>query len=825
MNAKRGRKKEGFLQVKLSSRSALGKAWKRKWVVVQQNTSSTGKSLLLELYMEKGAYHKTVTSLLLEGVVNVQRTTSKTQEHAVEISSASKVLLAVSADSETETQEWLSMFQINLLPPIKELPCPPGINEDFIRVSVIPNKDSERLKLAGDYFAHISLASINLYDTRTGKVALDWNLRHLKKFMLISKCHPLDAEKIVHILPSKRSPQGEGEFIFFSAKGKQLVEDIYERLSNAMTVKSRRSRSTSMLFEITPQELEQMFNAAEQSPEETLPEAEEEDREVKDRTEEEKVNGETALEVPDVEETKANGVKDDLESKEIEPPSDEKKEDETPVEEETENLADGPQQEENKMEHAEDTIEKVEDAKDDDQNECGGSGEDVEVLPLEANSEDVAQQVGDVSVTPEGQDAGVVLSPEDTEEMEMENAGLPEQDEDKANQTNPEEMDECLAADGPSAEEQTTVSVEMVTSGQDDNQVQEAVEANTVEQVESQPVESNPVQEGTPEIVMAETSRAEEVPQATKDEAAVSTEGKPCLDYPGSGIHDKAAVLEPVRGNEACDSKTDDGPSCGQETEQASSITLQEAPETKEDTKGETMNMEQGSGLPEEEAIEEKSNPNTEAVEAEEANAAVRPSSDLKEQAEEKSHIREISPTTEEDATGERPQANVDEQSVRSTERVEDHSPAGLDQVGDGGNVATVEPTETKDSEQVQDNSAGQDLPETGIESTDSSPEPAAQLTVAPASEPAGNPTEEGSREVSVDASNPNHNNSNANLLTRSNTKTAVPLPNTLTLCMVDALRNAQKRQQPTDASPSQQTQTGFPLDQGGADKTSEIIV
>ena len=68
---------------------------------------------------------------------------------------------------------------------------------------MLPNKDSETFNLGGDYFAHVSLASINLYDTCTGQIAQEWDLRHLKKFMLISKCHPLDVEKIVHILPSK----------------------------------------------------------------------------------------------------------------------------------------------------------------------------------------------------------------------------------------------------------------------------------------------------------------------------------------------------------------------------------------------------------------------------------------------------------------------------------------------------------------------------------------------------------------------------------------------------------------------------------------------
>ncbi|XP_071505625.1 uncharacterized protein [Diadema antillarum] len=79
--------------------------------------------------------------------------------------------------------------------------------------------------------------------------------------MLPSKGPQQDLEKIACLQISNRSPQGEGEYLFYSPSAKPFVETIYERLSAAITVKERRSRTSSMLFEIPPKELEQLAKA------------------------------------------------------------------------------------------------------------------------------------------------------------------------------------------------------------------------------------------------------------------------------------------------------------------------------------------------------------------------------------------------------------------------------------------------------------------------------------------------------------------------------------------------------------------------------------
>ncbi|XP_054769234.2 retinitis pigmentosa 1-like 1 protein [Lytechinus pictus] len=241
------------------------KAWKRKWVVIRPNTTkgSEQSSVLLELYLEKGAYNKTVTSLLLEGITQIKRVISKSQPRAFEFVKGSTVSLTLAGDSETETQEWIEIFKKLLLPASehKELDAIQGYGKDVIRVTVVPNKDSERLKLCGTYLAGVSRLQVALHNVHTGEKAIEWDLRHMKRFMLPSKGPHQDLEKIACLQISNRSPQGEGEYLLHSPNAKPLVEAIYERLSSAITVKERRSRTSSMLFEIPPKELEQLAKA------------------------------------------------------------------------------------------------------------------------------------------------------------------------------------------------------------------------------------------------------------------------------------------------------------------------------------------------------------------------------------------------------------------------------------------------------------------------------------------------------------------------------------------------------------------------------------
>lgn len=94
------------------------KAWKRKWVVIRPNATkgSEQASILLELYLEKGAVNKTVNSLLLEGITHIKRVISKSQPRAFEFVKGSVVALTLAGDSETETQEWIEIFRKLLLP-------------------------------------------------------------------------------------------------------------------------------------------------------------------------------------------------------------------------------------------------------------------------------------------------------------------------------------------------------------------------------------------------------------------------------------------------------------------------------------------------------------------------------------------------------------------------------------------------------------------------------------------------------------------------------------------------------------------------------------
>ena len=98
-----------------------------------QNKSSTGKSVLLELYVERDAFHKPVISLLLERIDSITRTPAKIREHAFDIKRGEKTLLCVATDSESQTYEWFETFRRLLLEVRPELTNLPEIGEGRLK--------------------------------------------------------------------------------------------------------------------------------------------------------------------------------------------------------------------------------------------------------------------------------------------------------------------------------------------------------------------------------------------------------------------------------------------------------------------------------------------------------------------------------------------------------------------------------------------------------------------------------------------------------------------------------------------------------------------
>ncbi|XP_072013816.1 uncharacterized protein [Amphiura filiformis] len=259
MNRISTRKRESYLQVRQPAKGALSKGWKKKYVIIRQNKSSNGKSVLLELYIEKNAHHKPVISMLLENVDSITRIPYKTREYAFEIKSGERNLLCVASDSEIETLEWMEIFQQHLLMPKKELGKLPEIEDDFCKVSVIPNKDSQHLDLQGDYYAVVKEMKVRLYDPYTGQMKIEWDMHHLKKVLVSSKCHFRDKERIMHYVVSKRSEHGKAELHFFSLQARRLADAIFGVLTGNIHVTSRQTRSASMVFEITSKDLKRMM--------------------------------------------------------------------------------------------------------------------------------------------------------------------------------------------------------------------------------------------------------------------------------------------------------------------------------------------------------------------------------------------------------------------------------------------------------------------------------------------------------------------------------------------------------------------------------------
>lgn len=74
---------------------------------------------------------------------------------------------------------------------------------DGFKVSVIPNKYSEGLKLSGDMLAHVTSVTIGVYHIYEGTLIKEWDLRHTKRFSLQSKGPAKDVDRIAVIQISK----------------------------------------------------------------------------------------------------------------------------------------------------------------------------------------------------------------------------------------------------------------------------------------------------------------------------------------------------------------------------------------------------------------------------------------------------------------------------------------------------------------------------------------------------------------------------------------------------------------------------------------------
>ncbi|XP_033115367.1 mucin-5AC-like [Anneissia japonica] len=240
--------------------------WRRKFVAVHQNACTSGISLLFELYQDEFTY-KQVACVLLNDITSVKRCTSKTNRHAFAVLSPRRQLY-LAADSETDAIEWVAMLRKFMVKkPVKREP-PPAESEDddVFNISIIPNDHSERLELYENYRLTTDSPHLCLYNSRSA-VVLQLKLANLKRFMLTKKCHEKDTDKILHISTNARCKYGECELILYTNRGKQLIAKILEQVTmNRHTrVSRRRSITSSMIFDITPEDLARLGTISESS--------------------------------------------------------------------------------------------------------------------------------------------------------------------------------------------------------------------------------------------------------------------------------------------------------------------------------------------------------------------------------------------------------------------------------------------------------------------------------------------------------------------------------------------------------------------------------
>ncbi|XP_071958722.1 uncharacterized protein [Antedon mediterranea] len=257
----------GYLFVKQSAKDRKRglKPWRRKFVAVHQNACTSGVSLLFELYQDEFTYRQ-VACVLLNDITSVKRCTSRTNKHAFAVLSPRRQLY-LAADSETDALEWIAMLRKFMVKKAATRDPIPHESEDdgVFNISILPNEHSERLELYENYRMTVNSPYLCLHNSR--RIVLQWKLINLKRFMLTKKCHEKDRDKILYISTNSRCKNGECEIVMYCNRGKQIIPKLLEEVSRNRhaRISRRRSITSSMIFDITPEDLARLGTISESS--------------------------------------------------------------------------------------------------------------------------------------------------------------------------------------------------------------------------------------------------------------------------------------------------------------------------------------------------------------------------------------------------------------------------------------------------------------------------------------------------------------------------------------------------------------------------------
>ncbi|XP_018371368.1 PREDICTED: uncharacterized protein LOC108766526 [Trachymyrmex cornetzi] len=206
---------------------ALSKVWKRLWCSIRKLGPSLGLQVQCD---QKLSYHDNAlkqnekdNSVVIPPNAIVHRILSRTKQFAFSISSAvdRKPLLSLSANSETETQRWMTNIR-HLLKPRRH--CCIEKSYDISMVDNAHSKAAGLIGLYGDLIANQT--GIFIRNVHTGEIAKTFKWKEFTQFHLMTAGRPEDVKRICVIHTSKEFCCGIGELYIFCLDANKLLQDL-----------------------------------------------------------------------------------------------------------------------------------------------------------------------------------------------------------------------------------------------------------------------------------------------------------------------------------------------------------------------------------------------------------------------------------------------------------------------------------------------------------------------------------------------------------------------------------------------------------------------
>ncbi|CAH1778739.1 unnamed protein product [Owenia fusiformis] len=229
---------KGYVEIKQPAKlrgKALGRVWKRKWIIIHRmNDISTKKSVAkLEIFNTaedepKPKYEKTV--LYLENVSVIRKTKSRTHPYAFEVCDAVGCLLYLAGESETDSQTWISKLRQIFWPSKDSSTLKLGTDTCF-PVALVDNAHSERLGFNGNFILGIFPTSLKLFKPDDGSLIFQLQMGALRRFMIEDKCLPVDQMSILKI---QEGPDEKCEYQFYTTEAPKILKTIYDNIQQCM---------------------------------------------------------------------------------------------------------------------------------------------------------------------------------------------------------------------------------------------------------------------------------------------------------------------------------------------------------------------------------------------------------------------------------------------------------------------------------------------------------------------------------------------------------------------------------------------------------------